>query len=61
MLIDAKEKFLERMAATINLTAESDKPSEQAARWVGHDPVDIKKAQAYAARARRESFKMSTL
>ena len=59
MLIDAKDKFLHRMAATLNLTFENDKPSELAARWVGHDPADIKMAQAYAARARREAFKAS--
>jgi hypothetical protein len=59
MLVDATDRFLERMANTMNLTVPNDKPSEQAARWEGHNTVDIKKAQAYAARARRESFKVS--
>jgi hypothetical protein len=59
MLVDAKEQFLDRMANTMNLTVPTDKPSEQAARWENHNPADVKKAQAYAARARRESFKVS--
>jgi hypothetical protein len=57
LVIDAKDKFLHRMAATINKTSETDKPSEQRARWEGHTEVDVKTASYYAAKARREGKK----
>lgn len=57
-MIDAKDRFLHRMGQTINQTAETDKPSEQRARWEGHTEVDVKTAKYYAAKERRERHKI---
>lgn len=57
MLVDAKDRFVERMAQTVNATHQSDTPSAIKDRWTGFEEADIKKAQAYAARARREAMR----
>lgn len=57
MLVDAKDKFLRRMAATINVAMHKDSPVEMGARFENHTMADVKQAQAYAARARAEEKK----
>lgn len=44
MVIDARERFIQRMAATMAATRETDNAAQAKERFVGHDPMDKAKA-----------------
>lgn len=51
MVIDARDRFIHRMAETIRVNRETDTPSQMQDRFARHTPLDKAKASVIAAKA----------
>ena len=49
MLVDARDRFIERMAATMVATAYTDNAAQAKERFAKFDPLDKAKARVLAA------------